>query len=246
MRLAKGSGRFVIILLLSLSIIGSATPAFSQSQTPASKTTATVVDSQAIIDRAEELFRRGEEAFGKGLIDIARKMWDDALDVVLQSGISLRTDSKLDAYYRRLIERIHKYEAQPGDEHTLETHPEFAEPSALDELSDIKESELATVTPDGIKIYGKYDFEFSVAPPVLQFINFFVSGRGHSTMETGLQRSGRYRQMAEKIFKEEKVPTDLIWLAQAESVWKPAALSRAAAKGIWQFIPGTGTRYGLT
>jgi membrane-bound lytic murein transglycosylase D len=36
-----------------------------------------------------------------------------------------------------------------------------------------------------------------------------------------------------------------MWLAQAESVWKPNALSRAAAKGIWQFIPSTGTRYGL-
>jgi membrane-bound lytic murein transglycosylase D len=65
-------------------------------------------------------------------------------------------------------------------------------------------------------------------------------------MEVGLQRAGRYRQMAEKIFKEERVPLDLIWLAQAESVWKPNALSRAAAKGIWQFIPSTGTRYGLT
>jgi peptidoglycan lytic transglycosylase D len=247
MSLAKTSGRFAVLLLLSLSIIGSVTPAFSQSPTPnQSQAPAAVANSQAIIDRAEELFARGEEAFGKGLTDVARKMWDDALDVVLQSGINLRTDSKLDAYYRRLIERIHKYEAQPGDEHALETHPEFAEPSALDELSDIKDSELATVTPDGVKIFGKYDFDFSVAPPVLQFINFFVSGRGHSTMVAGLQRSGRYRQMAEKIFKEEKVPTDLIWLAQAESVWKPAALSRAAAKGIWQFIPGTGTRYGLT
>src|SRR5215208_2421414 len=80
---------------------------------------------------------------------------------------------------------------------------------------------------------------------VFQSINYFVSGRGRSTMETGLQRSGRYRQMAEKIFKEEGVPVDLIWLAQAESVWKPNALSHAAAKGIWQFIPGTGTRFGL-
>src|SRR5262245_11959526 len=85
MRLAKASGRFVILLLLSLSIIGSVTPAFSQSQTPSqSPTPATVTNTQAIIDRAEEQFTRGEEAFGKGLNDIARKMWDDALDVVLQ------------------------------------------------------------------------------------------------------------------------------------------------------------------
>jgi membrane-bound lytic murein transglycosylase D len=51
--------------------------------------------------------------------------------------------------------------------------------------------------------------------------------------------------MADRIFKEEGVPTDMIWLAQVESVWKPAALSSAAAKGIWQFIPSTGRRFGL-
>lgn len=202
-------------------------------------------DMQSIIDRAEEAFRRGEEAQQKGLTDIARKLFDQAVDTILSSGVDLRTDAKLDTYYRQLLERIHKYEAAPGDKHQLEDRPEVVEPALLDELSDIKDDDLATTTPEGIKIFGKYDFEFAVAPPVFQFINFFVAGRGHSTMEVGLQRSGRYRQMAEKIFKEERVPLDLIWLAQAESVWKPNALSRAAAKGIWQFIPSTGTRYGL-
>jgi membrane-bound lytic murein transglycosylase D len=201
--------------------------------------------TQLIIDRAEEAFRRGEEAQQKSLPDIARKFFDQAVDAVLTSGVDLKTNAKLDQYYRQLLERIHKYEAQPGDRHDLEERPEVVEPSLLDELSDIKDTDLAMTTPDGIKIFGKYDFEFSVAPPVFQFINFFVAGRGHSTMEVGLQRSGRYRQMVEKIFKEERVPLDLMWLAQAESVWKPNALSRAAAKGIWQFIPSTGTRYGL-
>jgi len=216
------------------------TQALGQSPQPASRTT-----TQVIIDRAEESFLRGEEAHSKGLPDIARKMFDNALDTVLQSGIDLKTDAKLAAYYRALLDRIHKYEAQAGDVHEAADRPEVAEPSALDEVSEIKESELAMVTPDGVKIFGRYDFDFAVAPPVFQFINFFVAGRGHSTMEVGLQRSGRYRQMVEKIFKEERVPVDLMWLAQAESVWKPNALSRAAAKGIWQFIPSTGTRYGL-
>ena len=123
----------------------------------------------------------------------------------------------------------------------------FVEPSVLDELSEIKESELATVTPDGVKIFGRYDFDFSVAAARLS-IHQFLCFRARITRQwrPGLKRSGRYRQMAEKIFKEERVPLDLIWLAQAESVWKPNALSRAAAKGIWQFIPSTGTRYGLS
>jgi len=202
-------------------------------------------NSQSVMDRAEESFRRGEEAMAKGLPDIGRRMFDNALDIVLQSGIDLRSDSKLDSYYRRLIERTHKYEAQAGDKHEAAERPEVSEPSVIDELSNIKEDELATTTPGGLTVLGKYDFDFAVAPPVFQYINFFVTGRGRSTMEVGLQRSGRYRQMVEKVFKDEKVPLDLMWLAQAESVWKPAALSRAAAKGIWQFIPSTGQRFGL-
>jgi membrane-bound lytic murein transglycosylase D len=233
-------------------------PAYSQTQNeskpeprlnpPTAQTAPTSSASdnvQSVIDRAEEAFRRGEDAQQKGLPDVSRKMFDQAVDTILTSGIDLKTSPKLDSYYRHLLERIHKYEAQPGDNHQLEDRPEVVEPSLLDELSDIKDSDIATTTADGIKIFGKYDFEFSVARPVFDFMNFFIAGRGRSTMEVGLQRSGRYRQMVEKIFKEEKVPLDLIWLAQAESVWKPNALSRAAAKGIWQFIPGTGTRYGL-
>jgi membrane-bound lytic murein transglycosylase D len=240
-------GRRVAFLLLPLILIGVIAPAqaFGQSDTQAS-TLVSPSNSQAIIARAETLYREGAEAHRKGQLDEARKLFDQAIDTILLSGISLRTDGKLDAYYRDLLNRIHKYEAQPDDDHGEETRPEIVENSVLDEISDIKETELATATESGVKIYGRYDFDFSVASPVFQYMSFFVSGRGRSTMETGLKRSGRYREMAEKIFQEERVPLDLIWLAQAESVWKPNALSRAAAKGIWQFIPSTGTRYGLS
>jgi membrane-bound lytic murein transglycosylase D len=198
-----------------------------------------------IIKQAEDAFIQGVDAHSKGDLVQSRKMFDQAIDAVLLSNVSLRTNSRLDYYYRDLVDRIHKYEAQPGDQHEEEQRTEVVEPAVLDELSRLRESDLATVTPDGVRVFGKYDFDFSVAPPVFQFIDYFTSGRGRSTMETGLQRSGRFRQMAEKIFKEERVPLDLIWLAQAESVWKAKAVSRAAARGIWQFIPSTGLQYGL-
>jgi membrane-bound lytic murein transglycosylase D len=246
MRLAKEASRVSVVFFVSLLLIGTIAPLQAFGQTSGqSGHAASSTTIQQIIERAEENFLRGEEASAKGLPDIARRMFDNALDTVLQSGIDIKTNPKLDAYYRSLVERIHKHEAQPGDAHDAADRPDVAEPSVLDEVSEIKENELALTTPDGVKIFGHYDFEFSVAPPVFQFINFFVAGRGHSTMEVGLQRSGRYRQMVERVFKEEKVPLDLMWLAQAESVWKPNALSRAAAKGIWQFIPSTGSRYGL-
>ena len=64
-------------------------------------------------------------------------------------------------------------------------------------------------------------------------------------MENGLRRSGRFIGMARRIFKEENVPQDLVWLCQVESAWSPIARSWAAAVGLWQFIPGTGASYGL-
>ena len=51
--------------------------------------------------------------------------------------------------------------------------------------------------------------------------------------------------MARRIFREEGIPENVAWLGQVESAWKPTAMSWAAASGLWQFIPGTGARFGL-
>jgi membrane-bound lytic murein transglycosylase D len=64
-------------------------------------------------------------------------------------------------------------------------------------------------------------------------------------MEVGLERAGQYRPMMERILKEEGVPLDLIYLAQAESAFLPRAVSRAKARGMWQFISSRGKEYGL-
>src|SRR6185369_7663324 len=45
--------------------------------------------------------------------------------------------------------------------------------------------------------------------------------------------------------KEEGVPQDLIYLAQAESGFHPLALSRAGARGMWQFMGSRAKGYGL-
>ena len=87
-------------------------------------------------------------------------------------------------------------------------------------------------------------FNFQVHPMIQQFVNYY-QGRGKATMETGLYRSGMFMRMARRIFREEGVPENVAWLGQVESAWKPSAMSWASASGLWQFIPGTGTRYGL-
>ncbi|CAN5701877.1 hypothetical protein BH24ACI2_BH24ACI2_04300 [soil metagenome] len=87
-------------------------------------------------------------------------------------------------------------------------------------------------------------FSFQVHPMIQQFVNYY-QGRGRATMSTGLYRSGMFMQMARRTFREEGVPENVAWLGQVESAWKPSALSWAAASGLWQFIPGTGARFGL-
>jgi hypothetical protein len=91
---------------------------------------------------------------------------------------------------------------------------------------------------------GSFGFNFNFNALVQQYINYY-QGRGRATMEQGLYKSGYFTRMARKIFREEGVPENIVWLGQVESAWKPTAQSWAAAAGLWQFIPGTGARFGL-
>jgi membrane-bound lytic murein transglycosylase D len=123
------------------------------------------------------------------------------------------------------------------------------EPSPLDELTKLSltEDETKGVTEDQVQTVvaaAKLDFQFKPNALIQSFINYYL-GRGRDTMEQGLRRSGRFLEMAQKIFKEEGVPQDIAWLGQVESAWSPVARSWAAAVGLWQFIPDTGSRYGL-
>jgi membrane-bound lytic murein transglycosylase D len=51
--------------------------------------------------------------------------------------------------------------------------------------------------------------------------------------------------MIRRVLREEGVPQDLIYLAQAESGFHPLAVSRAGARGMWQFMGSRAKGYGL-
>ena len=85
----------------------------------------------------------------------------------------------------------------------------------------------------------------TVNDSVLAYLSVFETRRGRAIVETGLRRAGLYQDMIRQTLKEEGVPQDLMYLAQAESAFQPQAVSRAGARGIWQFMPYTGEEYGL-
>jgi membrane-bound lytic murein transglycosylase D len=59
------------------------------------------------------------------------------------------------------------------------------------------------------------------------------------------KRSGQYRDMILAELRKEGLPEQLSWIPLIESAFRPRALSRARALGMWQFIRSTGYRYGL-
>lgn len=78
-----------------------------------------------------------------------------------------------------------------------------------------------------------------------KYITRYTTGPGRLTTTRGLERARTKRATAERIFAEEGVPSELVWLAQVESGWRVQAVSPAAAAGVWQFIPRTAQRFGL-
>jgi len=63
--------------------------------------------------------------------------------------------------------------------------------------------------------------------------------------EDSYRRSGQYMDMILAELRKEGLPEQLAWIPVIESAFKPRALSRARALGMWQFVRSTGYRYGL-
>lgn len=59
-------------------------------------------------------------------------------------------------------------------------------------------------------------------------------------------RASRYMYYIVDQIQDRKLPTELALLPIVESAYDPFAYSHGRASGLWQFIPATGKRYGLT
>ena len=58
--------------------------------------------------------------------------------------------------------------------------------------------------------------------------------------------ASQYVPLLKPVFKQEGVPTELVWLAEVESSFDPQAKSPVGALGLYQFMPATAERFGLS
>ena len=197
------------------------------------------------IAEAEKAYQSGQANYKAGHMDAAKQDFNHAVDILMQGPVGIKSDERLQHEFDKITEEISKLEVvafKEGDGFT-EQQPE---PAPIDEANQVTfpadpnvkaeaEADLKTVQSDLPLMINDY---------VAGYINYF-SSRGRATFESALARSGRYRDMILRVFKEEGIPQDLIYLAQAESGFKPLALSRARARGMWQFMASRGLGYGL-
>jgi membrane-bound lytic murein transglycosylase D len=81
--------------------------------------------------------------------------------------------------------------------------------------------------------------------PRIEFFVRYFREDARQNFELGLARSTKYLPMMREIFQEEGLPEQLVYLALIESNFNPRAYSRRRAVGIWQFMAGTGRKFGL-
>jgi membrane-bound lytic murein transglycosylase D len=198
-----------------------------------------------LLAQVEKEYQAGQANYAAGHLEAAKANFDRAVDLLMQGPVEVRSDERLQAEFDKVIEGVHNLEMlalKEGDGFTQQE----PEPAPIDEAADVTfpvDPAVKAKAEEEVK-RTRSDLPLVLNDEVASFISYF-SNRGRGTVERALTRSARYRDMILRILKEEGVPQDLIYLAQAESGFHALALSRAGARGMWQFMASRGTMYGL-
>jgi membrane-bound lytic murein transglycosylase D len=234
------------------SLIAASTPPETSEAKPAaqagppSKPQRMEVDPVAdLIASVEREYQSGQDNYHAGHLEAAKQNFDNAFNQLLGSGFDLRTDDRLQHELDRILDGINGLELaalQQGDGFAEQK----SEPAPIDEAN-----EQTPAVDQNVKAKAEAEIKFTrsdlplmMTDQVAGFINYF-STRGRGTLERALARSGRYEEMIRSTLQAEGVPQDLIYLAQAESGFHPLAVSRAGARGMWQFMGSRAQGYGL-
>src|SRR6266851_424568 len=198
-----------------------------------------------LIAKVEKEYQAGEANHQAGHLDAAKQNFDTAANLLLNSGFDLRSDERLEKELERVLEGSNSLESV-AQQQSDSSDQQKSEPAPIDEANEATPAVDANVKAKAeaeIKS-TRSDLPLMMTDQVAGYINFY-STRGRGTLERALARSGRYDEMIRRVLKEEGVPQDLIYLAQAESGFHPLAVSRVGARGMWQFMGSRAKGYGL-
>ncbi len=171
------------------------------------------------------------------------------MEILLESPYGARTDARLREHFDRLVDRINAYEVS-----ALAQGDGFAEkksePASIDEILKIAtfpKPTPAASTEDTVRAdlaATEHDVPIPQNERVLAYVELF-QGRLRDYIQESLTRGTKYLPMIQEVFRAEGLPLDLAYIPVIESGFKTNALSKASAKGPWQFMRATATEQGL-
>ena len=224
-----------------------------------SKTSAPATPAQApppppdpittLIATSQAHFAAGERELKVGHLDRARFEFDRAIDVLLESPYGGRTDARLREHFDGLVDRINAHEvtALAQGDGFAETR---SEPASIDEILKIatfpkpEVDAATTATVEADLAATKHDIPIPQNSRVLAAVEL-MQGRLRDYIAESLTRGTKYLPMIQNVFRAEGLPLDLAYIPIIESGFKPTALSKASARGPWQFMRPTAREQGL-
>lgn len=218
---------------------------------PAPPPRSDVDQAGSLIKEAEHLFDEGTQQVARGHLSEARITFDKALSVLLSAPAGARVDPRLRAAFDGLVDRISGLEASAlaaGDGFSERSY----EAASIDELlaASVFEGSALTAPPELTRTVEadlaatQHDIPITPNSRVLAYVQLF-SGKLRDWMEASLERGSRFLPMIQNVFRAEGLPLDLAYVPLVESAFKPSALSRASARGVWQFMRDTARENGL-
>jgi len=202
-----------------------------------------------LIKGAREHFESGERELKMGHLEGARVEFDRALDVLLESPYGARTDSRLRLEFDRMVDQINAYEMTAiaqGDGFAEKKY----EPASIDELLKIAtfpkpDADFETTAAVKADLEStEHDIPIPENPRIFSYVELF-QGRLRDYIDESLRRGSKYLPMIQSVFRAEGLPLDLAYIPIIESGFKTNALSKANAKGPWQFMKATAVEQGL-
>ncbi|MEJ2108676.1 MAG: lytic transglycosylase domain-containing protein [Acidobacteriota bacterium] len=189
-----------------------------------------------VLQASHEKYIEGCALIQAGELEQARNSFNDSVDLLLSPKWDVTSTLHLNHFFQELIQQIPRETSQYLNVNYV---PERTELFPLKISPSLQSDDLSSHMKE-----TSYEIPITVNQTVAKSIYYWLND-GRRFFVEGLKRSGQYKPIIERIFREESVPLDLMYIAQVESLFKPTAYSKARAKGIWQFNKSTAIQYGL-
>ncbi len=207
-----------------------------------------------VVEEARKTAGLAESHYEGGQVDLGHRTYHAALDGLRVDSVSPEEQEELEQAYSEILDELQDREKARLDELSVLAAPPLddigpTERTPLEEMADLNliaievDPQLRDLVHAEL-LNARFDFPIVLNKPVLRAVEYYQK-RGRASMEKGLARAGRFKELFETTFAEFDLPRDLIYLSHVESLFNPRAYSRARAKGLWQFTSGTGRLYGL-